>query len=160
MGLQDDRVDGVLPHRRSIRLPKHDYSWTGAYFVTMRARTHEPLFEVPKLREILHEQWRALPARFPGVTLDEFVVMPDHVHGTLFLDGLIDNPPTLGRVIGAYKSLTTVEWFKYCKAVNMDAIGPFWLRNYHERVIRDKDELERIRQYIRHNPEKLATREY
>ena len=70
MGSQDDPVDEVLPHRRSIRLPKHDYSWTGAYFVTMRARTHDPLFEVPKLGEILYEQWRALPFRFSGVTLE------------------------------------------------------------------------------------------
>jgi REP element-mobilizing transposase RayT len=126
----------------------------------MTARTHDPIFEVPQLREILYEQWRALPDRFPGVTIDEFVVMPDHVHGILFLDGLVDSPPTLGRVIGAYKSLTTAEWFKYSKSVGMDAIGPFWLRNYYERVIRDNDELEQVRGYIRHNPEKLETREY
>ena len=41
----------------------------------------------------------------------------------------------------------------------MDSIGPFWLRNYIERVIRNNDELERMRLYIRNNPHKLATRE-
>ena len=66
--------------RRTIRLPKHDYTWTGAYFVTIRAAQYEPVFDVPELRKILEETWQALPKRFPGVALDEFIIMPDHVH--------------------------------------------------------------------------------
>jgi REP element-mobilizing transposase RayT len=82
----------------------------------MRVRTHDPLFEVPQLRQILMETWEALPQRFPGVTLDEFVVMPDHVHFIVWLDGLVDHAPTLGEVVGAYKSLTTAAWMRYSKA--------------------------------------------
>ena len=66
--------------RRSLRLKTHNYAWTGTYFVTIRAKEHEPLFEIPELRTILVDTWHALPQRFPGLTLDEFVVMPDHVH--------------------------------------------------------------------------------
>jgi REP element-mobilizing transposase RayT len=105
------------------------------------------------------ETWEALPQRFPGVTLDEFVVMPDHVHFIVWLDGLVDHAPALGNVVGAYKSLTTVAWIRYSKAAHIDSIGPFWLRNYIERVIRNNDELERMRLYIRNNPRKLETRE-
>src|SRR6266853_2730416 len=86
------------PYRgKSLRLPKHDYSWTGAYFVTMCATTRDPIFEIPPLRAILHETWQALPRRFPGVKLDEFVIMPDHIHSLLWLNGLTQNAPTLGR---------------------------------------------------------------
>src|SRR5579872_4785320 len=96
-------------HRRSIRLPKHDYR-AGAYFVTVRASTHDPIFEFPALHTILQEMWDALPQRFPGVRLDAFVIMPDHIHGILWLNGLVENAPTLGRVIGAYKSLVMRHW--------------------------------------------------
>ncbi len=146
-------------HRRSLRLPKHDYSWTRGYFVTIRAKVHEPLFEIPALRAILAETWEALPQRFPGVTLDEFVIMPDHIHFIIWLNGLAEHAPTLGRVVGAYKSLTMVAWIRYNKAAKMECGGSFWLRDFFERVIRDGDELERTRQYIRDNPMKLETRE-
>ena len=157
---QENDPGKALPyHRRSIRLQKHDYTWTRGYFVTIRARVHEPLFEIPELHTILMEEWAALPQRFSGITLDEFVVMPDHVHFIIWLNGLAEHAPTLGRVVGAYKSLTTVAWLRQHKSHQQDSPGSFWLRNYFERVIRDRDELEKIRHYIRTNPAKLETRE-
>src|SRR5713101_6558081 len=96
--------------RKSLRLPKHNYGWTGTYFVTLRAAEPGTIFEIPALHTILLETWEALPGRFPNVTLDEFVIMPDHVHFIIQLEGNIEKAPTLGRVIGAYKSLTTVAW--------------------------------------------------
>lgn len=89
------------------------------YFVTIRAKQPEPVFDTPELRAILEEPWHALPQRFPGITLDEFVVMPDHVHFILWLDGTKDNAPALGSVVGTYKSLTTVAWLNHVKAKNM-----------------------------------------
>ena len=53
----------------------------------------------------------------------------------------------------------TVAWIRSSKAAQIDGIGPFWLRNYFERVIRNNDDLERMRLYIRDNPHKLGTRE-
>jgi putative transposase len=157
---QNDGGMGFPHHRRSTRLSTHDYRWTRAYFVTIRVKTHDPLFEIPQLHQILLETWEGLPQRFPGVTLDEFVIMPDHMHFILWLDGLVKHAPTLGEVVGAYKSLTTVAWIRYSKAAHIDSIGPFWLRNYYDRIIRNHDELERARLYIRNNPHKLATREW
>src|SRR5437868_13007058 len=87
MGAQESQQDKTYKyHRRSTRLPKHDYTWSRGYFVTIRTSTHDPLFEVPQLHAILRETWEALPQRFPGVTLDAFVIMPDHVHFILWLD--------------------------------------------------------------------------
>ncbi len=123
--------------RKSLRLPKHDYRWNGAYFVTLRTEDHEPIFEVPELRTILEKTWKALPSRFPGVTLDEFVIMPDHVHFIIWLNGIVENAPTLGAVVGAYKSLTTVVWLRHIETAKLEYTGRFWQRNYYEHCIRE-----------------------
>ena len=157
---KDDKDARRFYRGNSLRLPKHDYSWTSAYFVTVCAMTRDPIFEIPQLHAILQETWNALPGRFPGVTLDEFVIMPDHIHGLLWLNGLVPNPPPLGRVIGAYKSITAVAWFNHCKSSDINGGGSFWLSRFHERVMRDGNEVAYYRHYIRHNPEKLERREY
>jgi len=160
MDTQENYPAKALPyHRRSLRLPKHDYATSGVYFVTIRTKGHEPLFEIPELRTILIEQWEALPRRFPSITQDEFIIMPDHMHFIIWLNSLASNAPTLGRIVGAYKSLTTVAWIRYNKAKNLDYPGNFWLRNYFEIIISNRDQLEKIRQYIRNNPANLETRE-
>ncbi len=145
--------------RRTLRLPKHDYTWTGAYYITIHAAQFEPFFDIPELRIILEESWHALPERFPGVTLDEFIIMPDHVHFILCLDGTKEHAPTLGQVVGTYKSITTVTWLNYIKAHNMSWPGHVWQRNYYERVLRDKPEVVQKRQYIRDNPKRLAEKQ-
>lgn len=145
--------------RKSMRLAGHDYTWTRAYYVTIRARLHEPVFDVPELRTVVEKNWDALPERFPGITLDEFIIMPDHVHFIVWLDGLAENAPTLGKVVGAFKSLTTVEWIRHIKATNSSWPFPLWQRDFYDRIIRDEVELERTRQYIRDNPLRLKERE-
>jgi putative transposase len=139
--------------RRSLRISDRDYSSASAYYVTIRAGQHEPVFEIPELRKILEETWQALPHRFPGVTLDEFVIMPDHIHFIIWLDGTMDNAPTLGSVVGAYKSITTVTWYEHLKAIGTTWPGYVWQNNYYERVLRIS-ELKQKRLYIRNNPTK------
>ena len=161
MGAQESQQDKTYKyHRRSTRLPKHDYTWSRGYFVTIRTSTHDPLFEVPQLHAILRETWEALPQRFPGVTLDAFVIMPDHVHFILWLNGLVEHAPTLGMVVGAYKSLVMKAWIENSKSLQVQHGGSFWQRGFIDVVIDNKEELERIRHYIKNNPEKLATREF
>ena len=137
----------------------HNYNWTGTYFITIRAVQREPIFETPELRTILTETWQALPKRFPGVTLDEFVIMPDHIHFIIWIEGNIEKPSSLGDVVGAYKSLTTVAWLRHIKATGMECSGRIWQHNYYEHDIRDNEELEQKRQYIRNNPIKLKKHE-
>ena len=140
--------------RKSLRMSGRDYSGAGAYFVTIRGLHDGRFFEIPKLRYILMDVWKSLPARFPHVELDEFVIMPDHVHFILWLDGTRKDLP-LGRVVGAYKSITTVQWIQHLKAVGKDMEYPcrIWQGNYHEEVVRS-DALEQTRLYIRNNPKK------
>ena len=72
--------------RRSIRLPGYNYSSSGAYFVTTCAWQRRLLFEQPELQSIIMQEWEDLPYRFPTVSLDAFVVMPNHVHLIVWLD--------------------------------------------------------------------------
>ena len=138
--------------RHSSRMSQHNYGWSGTYFVTIRTAQREPLLEIPELRTILRETWEALPQRFPGASLDEFVIMPDHIHFILWLEGNVENPAKLGDIIGTYKSITTVAWLRHIQATRMERPGILWQHNYYERVIRDSAELEKTRQYIRDNP--------
>jgi len=142
-------------HRKSIRQPNHNYACSGTYFITICAEQREAVFDIPELRTILQETWDALPARFPGLYLDEFVIMPDHVHFIARLKGNVEKPVTLGRIIGAYKSITTVEWLRYIRDSGLEQAGIMWQRDYYDEAICDAQELEAKRQYIRNNPLKL-----
>jgi len=90
-----------------------------------------------------------------GQEFVECEVMPDHVHFIIHLEGNVDKPATLGQVIGAYKSITTVAWLRHIEATSMNCSGLFWQDNYYERVLRDKQELEEKREYTCNNPLKL-----
>ncbi len=166
--------DATRHHRRSVRLPGYDYAQPGAYFVTLCVQHHLCLFgevEEDTVRlstagEIVRACWNALPAHFPRVVPDAFVVMPNHVHAII---GIVDDgampgdacvapttvrpgPPvgSLGAIVGSWKSAAT-------RHIRLNGHSAFaWQRSYYERVLRTPRELERtrcyIRDYIRVNP--------
>lgn len=80
-------------HRRSIRLKGYDYSQGGAYYFTIVAQNRACLFGnivnaemvLNDAGEMFWKQWNALTERFPNIELDEFVVMPNHIHGILLI---------------------------------------------------------------------------
>ena len=92
--------------------------------------------------------------------MDEWVVMPNHLHGIIVIvdaacRGGSRTAPTnlarhkpLGRLIGAFKTVST----KRINAIRDTPNLPVWQRNYYEHIIRDDEELNRIRQYIADNP--------
>jgi REP element-mobilizing transposase RayT len=96
--------------------------------------------------------WQALLSRFPTLELDEFVVMPNHVHGLLWITQRPDQrPENLSAIVGAFKSLAARE-----VNITIERTGSLWQRNYYERVVRDEAELNAIRQYIADNPLRWA----
>jgi len=137
--------------RKSWRLHTHNYGWTGTYHVIVRVKEHAPLFETPQLRRILQEEWEALPQRFCNLTLDKFMIMPDHLHLLLSLEGNVEKAASLADVIGAYKSLVFRRWYKYIQAEKLECAAQFWQHRYFDRVIRNGHDFERTRQYIRDN---------
>lgn len=134
---------------RPLRLPTHSYGWRGSYFVAIWAAGAGPVFAIPEVRAILEENWHALPRPFPGLMLDAFAILPDHVQCIISLEGNTDRAMTLGRVIESYKSLTAVSWLRYMEAMGRECPGRLWQRNYFEHVIHNVSEQEKIRQYIR-----------
>ncbi|WP_299645127.1 transposase [uncultured Chloroflexus sp.] len=89
------KYDPEKHHRRSIRLKGYDYSQAGAYFITIVTQDRACLFgevvdgemRLNDAGRMVWDEWDALPDRFPGLELDAFVVMPNHVHGIIVLTG-------------------------------------------------------------------------
>ena len=155
--------------RKSIRLKDYDYSQSGAYFVTICTKNRECLFgevvgeiaELSWVGNIAHKVWCKIPEHFNNVELYEFVVMPNHLHGIIFVANNVgatlvvaqnnragtSPAPTLGKIIGSFKSLCIHECIK-----NQLNVSKLWQRNYYEHIIRNDKELNRIREYIYYNP--------
>ena len=171
--------------RRSIRLPDYDYSQPGAYFVTICTHQRTLLLEVPEYRQIIVDAWQDLPNHYPCVALDAFVVMPNHVHGIIVLEGdgpvgadfgpVVDVGAGFDSVVGVgagFKPAPTkstkrhglpeiVRAFKTFSGRRINALRgtpgvPVWQRSYYEHVVRTDKELDRIREYIVNNPLRWA----
>ncbi len=163
--------------RRSLRLQGFDYSQPGAYFVTICTKDHLHQFgEIRgndiKLNErgsIVEKIWKEIPDHFTNVTLDDFIVMPNHIHGILLLDeppdcrGTACRAPTVEKfgkptkgslptIIRSFKSASThlINRLDKRKGISI------WQRNYYEHIIRNEDSLNRIRRYIQENPIKWS----
>ena len=139
------------PRRHRLRLAGFDYSQAGAYFVTICARNHQRLFgeiadgqmRCNRRGSIVAACWDAIPGHFGHVTIDAFVVMPNHIHGVLlFVDAVgAGHARPLPVVVGSFKSAAS------------RLIGAnIWQRNYWEHIIRSNRELDSIRDYIEDNP--------
>ena len=159
------------PTRRSLRLTAFDCSTHGAYFVTIVAQNRRTLFGdvsdgsfTPTAAGVmLDEWWQKLPAKFEGAfELDEFIVMPNHVHGIIWLiepagAALCGRPApnsiSLPTILDWYKTMTTNAYIRGVREQGWPSFAKrVWQRGYYEHVVRDDDDLNRIRQYIIDNP--------
>ena len=162
-------------HRRSIRLRGYDYGQVGAYFVTICTHKRACLFgqvvdgtvQLNAFGQIVKSEWINTLSVRPQVGLDEYVVMPNHIHGILVTvntgRGVLQYAPTarqgapfvspsqtIGAIVRGFKSIAT----KRINALRHTPGMPVWQRNYYEEIIRDEHDLARIRQYIQDNPSK------
>jgi REP element-mobilizing transposase RayT len=146
------------PRRKSLRLPGYDYSQTGAYFVTICVKSRECLFGaviseemiVNELGRIVQSYWQNLANHFSHIDLDYFMVMPNHLHGIIFLVGAGSPRPQLplGNLIGYFKFQVTKKINEFLKTPSTQ----IWQRGFYEHVIRNEESLNRIREYIMTNP--------
>ncbi len=158
------------PRRRPLRLTHFDYATHGAYFVTVCAHQRRCIFgdvdhdavRLAEPGEIVEKWWAAIPSKFPDVEIDRFVVMPNHVHGILWIidrqDGGVPvdaNRTSLPRIMQWFKTMSTNEFIRAGKRDRRPS-GILWQRNYWERVIRDERSLDDIRLYIENNPRSWA----
>ncbi|MBT9393366.1 hypothetical protein KLP40_09345 [Hymenobacter sp. NST-14] len=161
----------------SARWIGHDYGQNGMYFVTIctqhrkryfgEIKTGQRIGEESKLRptELADRAltcWLDVPQHFPFALPDAFVVMPDHIHGILLFEKATaetERPNTFGPQ--RQNLAAVVRGFKVgVKSWATRHNQPFnWQAGYHDRVIRNEQELEKARQYILQNPSQWAASE-
>ena len=86
------RYNPKVHHRRSVRLPTFDYRQAGAYFVTICTLGRECILDIDSIRDALRETWKAVGKYARVATGDEFIVMPNHVHGIIWLNRREQSP--------------------------------------------------------------------
>lgn len=186
--------------RKSIRLKHYNYSNKGLYYLTICTQNRKCVFGkinngemvLNDAGEMVNQWFLKIANRFDNIKLDEYQLMPNHVHAIIVSNGRIHgsfgsthgstptaviknpvgadlrvrpshgdlrvrlsptNPPTLGKIIQWFKTMTTNH---YIRGVKQNGWQPFnkrlWQRNYWEHIIRDNDSLDKIRIYIKNNP--------
>jgi REP element-mobilizing transposase RayT len=141
-------------------LQTHDYARPGAYFVTTCTSGRECLFGdvvdgimlLSDLGQDVSSVWNALPERFPGLALDHFIVMPNHVHGILVLG---TSSQSISVIVRVFKSLSA-----HRLGLRRTGKGALlWQRGFYDHVIRDDADLARIREYVDTNPARWSSDE-
>ncbi len=149
--------------RADWRLRAYDYTLPGPYFVTQALSQRHPRFGVVHedgvslntAGEMMRDVWTSLPQRYPSVELDEYIIMPDHLHCILTLHRSVEDlePPSLTDVMGDFRSRTTVRYIQGVKAGIWPSFSrPLWEHHFHDHIIRDERDMESRRIYILRNP--------
>jgi len=168
-----------MAERKTLRLKEYDYSKAGMYFITILTRKREEYFcKIKDGKVVLNEfgttaerMWHEIPVHFPSLTLDEFVIMPNHIHGIIeiqdvpvgdaYMRPLREHPlrgedrtkMTISKVIQQYKAAVS-------RAVRLKNDSFRWHRSFYDHIVRDEEDLLRIREYIKYNPLKWDEDDY
>ena len=147
-----------LPVRKHPRLDNYDYSASGAYFVTVCTQNKRCLLSrvvdgglapteiiYSPYGEAAREQLILLEQRYPSLKIDQYVIMPNHIHAIMILHG-DGQGPALTDIVCAYKSLTT----RACKKIQ--PIDKLFQTSFYEHVIRGREDYMGIAEYIVNNP--------
>ena len=160
----------------STRLREYDYGQNGAYFITICTKNREPFFgeilndkmQLSDVGEIAQKFWEEIPDHFPFVILGEWVIMPNHTHGVIFIDRTSSvsvetpnlgvsmpywKPGNLGVIINQYKRACIIQ----SRKINA---GFAWQSRFYDRIIRNETELNHISEYIILNPQNWETDDY
>ena len=153
-------------NRKNIRWRTWDYRWDGAYFITICTTNREHFFGHIHNDEMVLSNtgiladvfWHEIKHHAKHITLDAFVVMPNHIHGILILEGnILDDIITsenrfqnigknsISSILGSYKSAVT-------KHANRLGFESSWQIRFHDHIIRNEKSFNRIQNYIINNP--------
>ena len=162
------RYDPNIHHRRSIRLKNHSYTEIGAYFITICTYQKQRLFgnikngkmQLNSLGAIATHCWQEIPNHFSHIQLDVFVIMPNHLHGILWIsdDSKLEakinklrnvTAGSIPNIVRCYKAAVTKHINQICQQKRTSLV---WQRNFYEEIISDEKALNNIRSYILNNP--------
>jgi len=159
--------------RQPLRLKNFDYAENGNYFITINAKTRTEIFgqidelgiHLNPLGQMINQAILYTPTRSHGVSIDTHIVMPDHIHAIMTINGPEEpEHESLSSIPQAVQRLKSYTENQYARN---DAFGPFrgrignrlWQRSYFEHVVRNDHQLQTIREYIRCNPARRALRD-
>ena len=148
-----------LPKRKPNRLPNFDYSTPGAYFITICTKDKEcilgqivgasiarpPYIELSYCGQIVEQTIRDIPRYYPTISVDHYVVMPNHIHLLLQINTDMDGRPMVAPTIS-----TVVQQLK--GAVTKQIGHSIWQKLFHDHVIRGEQDYLKIWEYIENNP--------
>ena len=155
-----------MNNRQPNRLKHYDYSQNGAYFITICTKDRQKIFwgklnnpnpvgaDIIRPQEILNKYGqivelgiKQIPAHYQNIFIDRYVIMPNHIHILMrinnddFVKGRIISAPTISIVIGQMK-----RW------ISKQIGKPIWQKSFHDHIIRDQRDYDRIYRYIEENP--------
>jgi putative transposase len=165
--------------RKTTRLLDYDYTQAGVYFFTVCVKEWKRVLGevvgedvvLTKEGEIVQAAWNELPEHYEDIKLDAYVVMPNHVHGIVWIieaketrvgEGLRPSPTKktkrhgLPEIVRAFKSFSA----RKINELRCTQGQPFWQRSFYDHIIRDDEDLYNHRKYIQENPLKWSLDEY
>lgn len=176
----------IFKSRKKTRLKEYDYSQSGYYYITICVNDRtESLGKVVdgkvslnKTGTIVGECWENIADNFDSVELDEYVIMPNHIHGIITIGrgliyqtrnnhnhnksnqitaGMINHAPTEWMLMKNHKTALgkIIRYFKAraTKIIHGSNVNDFkWQRSFYDHIIREDISLNRIRKYIKDNP--------
>ncbi len=162
-------------NRKPNRLQNYDYSQEGYYFLTICTQNRMRYFgdinsgqmKLNRYGKIVRQCWLDLPNHYFNLSLDEWIIMPNHIHGILVIknnkvgtnDGGVETglKPVSTRRHGISEF---IRGFKTFSSRRINETSPYelfrWQRSFYDHIIRDEESLDNIRMYIRNNPLKWA----
>ena len=147
--------------RRAQRLKQFSYNNAGHYFVTINTKHNFPYFgnincyklQLNNIGIIVDLQWNNIPMHYNNVIIDEYIIMPNHLHGIVIITKTVGNRlacsanktnrniELLPKVIGSFKAGVSREVRKIVPEF-------YWQKSYYDHIIRNEKSLEKIREYI------------
>lgn len=158
--------DNYYQDRKTYRLPGYDYSHGGYYMITMRTQGRIEYFgkinnermELNQCGLIVNQIWQWLPQQYPYVSLDEYIIMPNHFHGIVYIDQeqrWAARVPPLPRMVNSLSRVMAAFKVRTSKLIHQSGLLEFkWQRSFYDNIIRNGMQLENFRRYIRENPTK------
>ncbi len=141
-----------LPKRKLPRMKGFDYSTNNYYYVTICTAEKKHLFwergNLSEMGKIAKEELENISAHYANVSVDKYVVMPNHVHAILIIgcDTQSEKPPTLSTVVGAYKAGVSRQIHR------LDPTITIWQKSFYDSVIRNEQMYRDVWNYIDGNP--------
>jgi len=158
----------------SARLPNWDYGWNGRYFITICTAGRHPFFGVidnknmvlSEIGLLVRSEWEKSFVLRPGLFCDASVIMPNHIHAILRIENnafLRDKKSNFGVARRSPKSISSfAACFKSMVTVNARKINSAfgWQTRFHDHIIRNDEEYQRIANYIENNPANWGMKKY